>query len=94
MYPLNIAYYNGFRGINLKIRNHTERIGVLTDIKEISDEEISLVFSIFEEIEIPKGAIPLDKLKSLIGKRIGVSRVDKNYSTRLAKRSKNSKKRK
>lgn len=70
----------------MKLKNNSERIGVLTDIEENSDD-IRLSFSVFEEVEIPKGAVDIGKLKSLVGKRVGIARVlDANYSVRLVKK--------
>jgi len=70
----------------LKLKDNSERIEVITDIEENSDN-IRLSFSVFEEVEIPKGAVDIGKLESLVGKRVGIARAsDTNYSIRLVKK--------
>jgi hypothetical protein len=70
----------------LKIPNKSERTGVLTDIIDVSDENITIFLYVFEEIQIPNGSISVDILKKFIGEFVGISRIDSDYSVRLVKK--------
>lgn len=82
--------------------DYRETIGNLRDVKD-NEDNLTLVFAIDYEIEIPKGAIPYDKIKTHVGDRIGIlnagnnvyriRKISKNKTKKLKKSDKNERKR-
>ena len=55
----------------MKLENHHEIIGTLSKVK--TDEQyMKMEFLIHKAYEIPLGVISTEKLKSVVGKRIGI----------------------
>ena len=67
-----------------KLQLNSEIIGTLIGIEE--DGNCSkLQFSCYKEIELPKTAIPQNKLISLVGKRVGIFNCNGEFFIRIIK---------
>jgi len=53
------------------LKQYQELIGTLAEIK-LDRNQIKLIFTICQEIEIPAGAIPNAELETAVGKRVGI----------------------
>jgi len=49
-----------------------EIVGTLTKVEPSEAGQIKITFTMQREIELPASAIPLDKLVSVVGKRVGI----------------------
>ncbi|UCD13748.1 MAG: hypothetical protein JSW60_09370 [Thermoplasmatales archaeon] len=63
------------------IKNHEEFIGNLS-VVQTQDSKHKLKFIAMEEIEIPEDAIPIENIRALIGKKIGILHIDSKYKLR------------
>jgi len=68
----------------MELKNHNEIVGTLSRV-EIENGHNKLIFSIMKEIEIPSGAVPIEKLRQLNGSRIGLLNCDGSYKIRKIK---------
>lgn len=67
-----------------KLQPNSEIIGTLIGIEEHNNCS-KLQFSCYKEIELPKTAIPQNKLISLVGKRVGIFFCNERYFFRVVK---------
>ena len=65
----------------MKLQNLYEIVGTLEDINT-KDDKVSLTFSYRKTIEIPKDALPIDKLNNCKTKEIGIFNLDGKYYLR------------
>ena len=65
----------------MKLNPYVEIVGTLVDIC-FKEDTIILLFSFPKEIEIPSDAILEQKLKSALGKRIGIFNLNGEYKMR------------
>lgn len=71
--------------INLRLQNYNELIGTLSEIKQKGNHDV-VVLSAHWELELPKDAIPKEKLQDLIGERVGIFNAgNAGYKIRRAK---------
>lgn len=63
----------------------SEIVGTIVEISYRDDITI-LKFSILKEIELPSGAVQEQKLKSVIGRRIGIFNINGEYKIREIQR--------
>lgn len=63
------------------MKHNSEIVGILSTIKTVVDKH-KLIFTMMKIIEIPRSAIPTEKLQELRGARIGVSKIDGAYRFR------------
>jgi hypothetical protein len=57
------------------LTHNSEIIGTISSVKN-ENNKIRLIFTIYKEIEIPQNAIPIEKLESVVGKKIGIFHSD------------------
>lgn len=62
--------------------NH-EIVGILNRL-ENTDDQIVMEFTIHKKIGIPRGAIPIEELESVVGNRVGVFNCSGVYKLRKA----------
>lgn len=70
----------------MKLEPNHEIVGVISNIHDENNGYTRITFSLLKEIELPKEAIPKEKLKSLIGKRIGLLNLSGDYRIRKIKK--------
>ena len=71
------------------LADYKESIGNLRELRK-NDDTLTLVFAIDYEVEVPIGAIPFDKIKELVGERVGILNAGNN-TYRIRKISKSNK---
>lgn len=60
----------------MKLKDRAEMIGKLSSVALAEDSEIEISFLFEKRIEIPANSFDFKKLKSLIGKKIGIGNFD------------------
>ncbi len=66
-----------------KLGDHHEIVGTLVSVENVG-ECTKLSFSIRKTYEIPRDAIPVEKLKKAVGSRVGIFNCSNNYKMRMA----------
>ncbi len=65
----------------MKLEPNHEIVGTISNVHD-ENGYTKIIFSLLKEIELPKEAIPKEKLKSLIGKRAGIFNCGGDYRLR------------